>query len=1621
MPSTTAPLLFPEILQSTGLHAELGKTHGLNSKDFDWLAHVQLATRTLRNEQTPPMLAERILLNADKQLAVPLAGSFILSAGPDDGGVFLYTPYDGLKKYSDEDALTEALQTRLDEANEHDDLLAFISVSLRKELVEKRDITFTRETIDGDVFTDQQSAIDDARNTCIRDVLDELKRLPSLTTLLDKILDELLAPHFAGLQQSQTRVSLYSSNAATAGNRRQRAHSLSLSEALLVHFRRQGWPRGQSAEFSHPARASDENDQKAWADALKSASGKLTMLLFRQLEAYWNAPSFEGSPRRAFLRQTLKDLARADLIIKRETNILGPEEFDALHSVIREPSTAVRRPTFETVCLRRETASVELAGSLMISHDKAYLYTPTQGLQVPGDYADLKQTLTAKLDASGHEDELYGLMSLEERDRYLGFVDPEVFGEHIGGDIIATLFEAILTKQRQNVEFALQCFRQSESTTDIHALFDKALDIRSMLHERLLKLDVNERWSTRPLFSSTPPASVVQADKAAQLALKLEREEKNLSSNFRDQPSEAAEQGRFLRGILWKLAKAFEDGIRAEAHINQLSGMWLAAERNIVDTVFDARHPTRTERQSLNGFRPDAWSLTLTGPDQTTMTLANCVLLTERGGLDIAHSGRAILWTPAIGLETFDDIALAQKALQDRLDDKNQCQSLLENLPITGQRLDETCTLGSFQLIDGSVASDRMRSAIEHFLDHCQTLRQCITDKDTLERFLEQMKHTVINTNLDRAIELAKALARQLDYPDWLQMAPVAEQRTHIALLDQLRCSFIDGKDFLHDVPALSTYVEQTLKTLLDARFPENGLKPADIQITPNLTLAGPACHLLDFALRHYNVGQGTGFKVASLSATPLPAKFDQSAVEQLLQSLEIATTYTRNVSDALTADTASARASKDRFLRQLPWHLMQHAHSLKLQQQLSDTGYELICQVLDMPDAIARATVAQAQAVVSPLSLIKTTGADATDTLGLYVIGPGAAQTGPQVLYAPYSRFVFREFEDQAQLIEALNSPGYFQDLLIRRLPPEQQAVFKSLLQTTLGTTSEITLQSKPIGGNLLAQLHKDNLSLLSRLLGCQAQIDAQSDWEAAKFLFSEGVQLVPHLLPGKLASLFFLWQSYNDFKDSAEDLQQHHWSNALKSFTSGAISLFSLGQLSWETEVEESTEEFAAETVTSMTQTSSKTTVKAAARWNKVSPVTPSRLHLQTFETSTALEDLTLEANKLVYRNASGTQKYTAIAGKVYPVSQSETTWYLHHKEDGQGPELEQKNDRLVFAPPGKPVHRCRSKQRDREQAEVERSRSYLMYIQAKGMAKISKRYPARAFVIQQAVVRARTYALNCLHNYVIHRRDLGGTRLERLFKDVFQVSQVTPALLKKIEDVIIPICQELTDPKDDLLYTKRFFAGLNARYGDNTVAFVFNEDKRKIIHLTELFFNPGLDAYTAYLPARFNVDSHARAVTLIHELAHLLFKSEDFGSVEAMAPFPDLIDTSTADGQLLKTTMERYRSGFSRSTAPAELFLDMDDNGKWVDLDKIPKRVKTLNNLLALTKTTNLADARKAFRNKASEDARIEVMLANADSIALLISEMGRQLDPLPTPIPLPAPTSSQSGVLPLAAEA
>ena len=307
MPTPPAPLFFPQALHSPGHWNDLGRTHGLTRKDFEWFSHLELASQTLRSQQTPPMSAEKILLNAQDLAAIPLAGSFVLSLTPDDDGEILYTPYAGIKKFHSRAALTEHLEHQLSSVTEDDDLLAFMSLSARKTLAAAVNIQVSFQAIEGDVFEDQRTVIASNQRTNEQALLDELVKLPTLTSLLNTLLDELLKSPFPGLDQRQTRLDFYSVAPAHDADQdsappRRWINSMSLSDAVLSYYRHQRWPIGQVHEFSHPEKKPTSSDQHQWETAVKTASSKLISLLSGKLQRYWNDAAADGASRRVFFQ-----------------------------------------------------------------------------------------------------------------------------------------------------------------------------------------------------------------------------------------------------------------------------------------------------------------------------------------------------------------------------------------------------------------------------------------------------------------------------------------------------------------------------------------------------------------------------------------------------------------------------------------------------------------------------------------------------------------------------------------------------------------------------------------------------------------------------------------------------------------------------------------------------------------------------------------------------------------------------------------------------------------------------------------------------------------------------------------------------------------------------------------------------------------------------------------------------------------------------------------------------------------------------------------------------------------------------------------------------------------------
>lgn len=1604
MPTPTAPLFFPQALDSPGLWTELGKTHGLTQSDFEWLSTLQLIPQSMRSQQSPPMASEKILLNPMGHEPLQLAGSFVLSPTPNTNGVIVYTPYGGIQKFYSRSALTEQLTLRLNDATEDDKLLALMSLADRKRVVASAHIRVSYQDIEGDVFEDLNAVVAQHQRLNQQAMLDELTRLPPLISLLDTLLNEKIRPLLPGLDPSKTQVNFYTAmdrddaDLGSDSNRRWR-NSMSLSDGVLQYWRYQRWPIGQVHEYSHPGRTLTSAEQQHCETAVVSVCGQLVPLLFRQLELYWQAPvTGDGRSRRAFFSRAICEQARTEILLKRESKIISPEQWQALHAMIEPVAAPIRRPTLETVRLWEHQANyVELAGSLMISQSNACLYTPTQGLQVLHDYEDLKDTLLSKFSATGHEDELYGLLSLEERNRFIGFDRPHVSGEALSGSIFNVLFEAIITKQRQNIEYALQVFRHSDGAVDIHALFDKGLDIRSMISERLLAMDTHGRWSTRPVVAGRQHPSLVLADTAAAHMKTYRDIEAPISTQFATQSVvSVAQQRNHLEEMKPRLSHSLSVGIRAEANLRVLNATLPDVGRAIVNTVFNPDRADRESRLALNGFRPDAYELVLSCSGlPTVLPLANCVLLTERGGLDHRHSGYAILWTPAAGLELFATVNRARQVLNQRLLDPDKRLQLLENLHAAKRQFHRRYSLNSLRLIEDNVLLHLSQTAIEHFLAASEQIRSYKLTEAKQARALKNLTKTVIDTNLRRAGQISSAIYQQQSLPAWLGMAPVEEQQLHIELLEQYRNSVIDDKDYLHGIQTLSAYVKNRLQSLLASRYPRLALDPDEIEITPTLAFSGSPQTLTEFALNHINSAPGNGFTVASTSARALPDRLDQDAVKQLLPSLNIHNDYSKTVVDALTGTGADAASRKLRFVRQLPWQLLQHAHALKLQQQLTAGGFDLICQVLDMPDALARAAVTGAHAIVRPLELINTTGSAAVKALGLYLIGPGAGHAGPQILYAPYySGSVFSEFENEASLIAGLNVPGSLQNLVIRRLPAGQQSTFRNLFEETAGQRSEMTLANTPIAGNFLGQLFSDNIGLLSQMLGSRSEASGQSDWEAIKNLFSSGIRLISGLLPGKLACAQFLWQSFKDFMASAEALQGHHWTRALQTFIAGAAQIITVGRLSLE------------ETVGAAVENAPIKTPVADPQWAQIKPTAPARTLLQPFEDSTvALKDLTKNRVDGTYDDPVTKKRYAAVSGKVYGVGKPGAVWQIS-KSDKKGPTvLKTATRQMVLAPDRHTVHFGKAMSKMFNEYAADREVRQAFNIEARGMTDIRTHHPDKARMIVQAIDMARYYAFNSLHNLVQAQRLEKGTRLDGFLKVFFDVDEVDTSLIAKIKKTIVPICNALVDPDEELLDSERFIVGSIRSRIDDTSAFVVAGDERKYVHFTELFFNQQLDAYNAFLTEPFDVEGHARAAILIHEFAHIFSKALDISYLEARRPFSDLISPITGLGAATRQSQETFqREALSLETPREELFSRWSSTlASWISLDSIADAEHIGKEILKITGCETMDDARVAFRNPMNACLRIDTILRNADSIAHLICQMGRQLDPAPVSTP------------------
>lgn len=727
------------------------------------------------------------------------------------------------------------------------------------------------------------------------------------------------------------------------------------------------------------------------------------------------------------------------------------------------------------------------------------------------------------------------------------------------------------------------------------------------------------------------------------------------------------------------LVTAMLTGLRGELQLRALNQTILAPDRVVVETVLNSLE--QHTRNSLNGFLPGAFCLTLKAAEESTLVnLANCFLLTERGGLDPVHSGRAILWTPQQGFETFSSLNRFRTEFNRRLRSQDERPALLENLKRSERSAHCMYSLNSLEPIVGNVVENRQQSYADlQTAELEQVLGSKLSSSQLENEWQVRMMQSIPPTNLQRTMEMGQALITQHSLPSWLGMAPEQDQQLHLELLGQYRNNVEADEDYLHGIRSLADFAQEKLSTLLLTTYQLITLTPDDIKVTvtPANTSTPLQLTLTEYALSHHDHMAGANLKVESRTALALPSQMDAETLTLQVKQLNIGAEYRKHLQTLLAPNSQGLPTRQQRFARQLPWQLMQHAHTEMLQKRLTGSAFGFIQQIMDMPDAIARAAVKDAKAIIRPLELLASNGATAVKALGLYLIGPQSDTQGPHVLYAPYSQnHLLKEYKDEAGLLAELTTPGALQQWVLRSLPDTARATFEPLLAAPAGTATSISLASNPIKGHLFKQLFTDNIEVLLKLLECQSIAKAHEAWDAVKHVFTSGVHQALRFIPGKLAYPLVVWNSFKLFKSSAEALQEHHWRRGIGDFINGAAQMVMLRQAMPETP--EGISETAAEATPPPTPSPS--TVDAESSWPNIDITAAQRTELQPHQvTDVALQDLHKDSNLGLYLDPVTNRQYAPVEGKVFRLAKHGERWKItsHH---GDGPFV-QKNAQLQW----------------------------------------------------------------------------------------------------------------------------------------------------------------------------------------------------------------------------------------------------------------------------------------------------------------------------------------------------
>lgn len=870
------------------------------------------------------------------------------------------------------------------------------------------------------------------------------------------------------------------------------------------------------------------------------------------------------------------------------------------------------------------------------------------------------------------------------------------------------------------------------------------------------------------------------------------------------------------------------------------------------------------------------------------------------------------------------------------------------------------------------------------------------------ERFIDiAHQHDPIADYLEaQSLRFAELHTREV-LPDWLNLAAPADFAAFSTLLQRTQETLSPPNSYLYAIPTIADFTREHLHTRLAKDFPAQKIDPDALIINLKSFTAAPSPigevpsaipaatleiehSLTQAAIDHFSNNQGAVMLIRRADGTALPAGLTPDYVRTMIRELDIGGHYLALLTKEFAPENPQFNLRQSRFSTMASSTLRLSALQHVLQDNWDRTALDWVNAIVEMPDGLARQPVAGQAIAFARLQLRAAADIAPDPVTGVYVICPAQEDQGPVIVFTAFTvQHSLRLYPGRAELLAAVRTDPVLQGQLLERLKPDARRTYDNggWLEPHLrwntetsfdifpATPGPVQLHMETLTGNALAIIFQDTIAHLKTIVATQAVTSAQAQWKSFTDLMTLGVEQASAFLPGRLALLVNLWQAKTWIGAATDAARKSQWGKALSEFVTALASMVST----------RSAEE-PDQPVKSSTAHPLPTTRDMAQR-------------LRSFEVRTvALASLVKDLALPVYRE--GQTVYAAVEGRVYRIVQQGEDWHIFTGLSQPGPKIRLNAERHWVLDQslglrgggigGSKVDIFGTAVDDINEAVDDR-----FIVTARGMTQIKAADSIKARQIKAAHALALRYLRTCLINLDADRRagfipQTSDIILQAVFGFPATPTSVTQRLRNLISDIYVDMLSPSLSPKS----STRFVTGTH-RHPDATAdAFVFRNDPARRIFLADSFFSylptayPLLEAQISGFDAR----THFQATVLIHELSHLNNRTTDIAYLESAAPFVDLISGLHPEAQA--QLLDRQNRSLSLHT-PRDRLFRVNRNGAWQDLGNDDGY--GLSAVLRLTNTHTLEQARTVFYNDPIK--RCDVILNNADTIALLVTKLGR----------------------------